>query len=204
MKRGPYAKTRAKRDEILEMALNVIAREGYSRTTVRELSEAMGISSTGLMHHFDSKEALLTEVLRRRDALDSVDAEGVSLLAGGRVPLVSGLPEVVRHNADVPGLVHLYTRISAEATEPSHSSHDYFRDRYERAKEAYALAVEQEQEAGRLTRAIDPKTLAVALVALVDGLQTQWMFDPELDMGGVVSSLLAALAVRSDSGGEQA
>ncbi len=193
MKRGPYAKTREKREEILETALTVIARDGYSRATVRELAEELGMSTTGLMHHFGSKESLLTEVLRRRDAMDSLDDAGASLLAPTEDSLATGLTAVIRHNAEVPGLVQLYTRLSAEASEATHSSHEYFRDRYDRIRREYASAIEREQRHGRITRSIDADTLAIALVAVLDGLQTQWMFDPDIDMAAVVSTVLSAL-----------
>ena len=53
-----------KRREILDAALEVVARNGYSRTSVRELADAVGLSQAGLLHYFDSKEHLFAEVLR--------------------------------------------------------------------------------------------------------------------------------------------
>ncbi|HET7802283.1 MAG TPA: helix-turn-helix domain-containing protein, partial [Humibacillus xanthopallidus] len=66
-RRGAYAKGVAKREEILDAALAVIARNGYQRTSVRDIAEAVGLSQAGLLHYFSSKEALFAEVLRRRD-----------------------------------------------------------------------------------------------------------------------------------------
>ena len=51
-----YAKGLAKREEILSTALDVIARTGYGRTSVRELASAVGLSQAGLLHYFASKE----------------------------------------------------------------------------------------------------------------------------------------------------
>ena len=171
----------------------MVARDGYSRTTIRELADEVGSSPMGVLHHFGSKEALLAEVIRRRDSLDSLDSEGSSLLEKSDAGLIDGLPQLVRHNADVPGLVQLYTRVAAEATEPDHHAHAYFQERYERARREYASAVEREQQAGRLAADIAPDSLAVVLVALVDGLQNQWLYDPEIDMASVVADLLHAL-----------
>ena len=69
-RRGSYAKGVAKREEILERALEVIAREGYRGASVKELAEAVGLSQAGLLHYFDSKEELFTEILRKRDEVD--------------------------------------------------------------------------------------------------------------------------------------
>lgn len=69
-RRGSYAKGIAKREEILDAALDIVARVGYSRTTVRELAQAVGLSQTGLLHYFGTKEQLFVEILRRRDEVD--------------------------------------------------------------------------------------------------------------------------------------
>ena len=68
--RGSYAKGVAKREEILATALEVIAREGYRGASVKVLAEAVGLSQAGLLHYFDSKDELFTEILRKRDDLD--------------------------------------------------------------------------------------------------------------------------------------
>ena len=54
--RGSYAKGVAKREEILERALDVIATEGYDGASVKRIAEAVGLSQAGLLHYFDSKE----------------------------------------------------------------------------------------------------------------------------------------------------
>ena len=69
-RRGSYAKGVAKREEILERALEVIAREGYRGASVKELADAVGLSQAGLLHYFDSKEELFTEIVRKRDEVD--------------------------------------------------------------------------------------------------------------------------------------
>src|SRR3982751_4591907 len=71
-RRGSYAKGVAKREEILERALDVIAREGYRGASVKELADAVGLSQAGLLHYFDSKEELFAEILRKRDEVDAV------------------------------------------------------------------------------------------------------------------------------------
>jgi AcrR family transcriptional regulator len=68
--RGSYAKGIAKREEILTSALDVIARNGYRRTSVRELADAVGLSQAGLLHYFSSKEELFQEIVRKRDEVD--------------------------------------------------------------------------------------------------------------------------------------
>lgn len=166
--RGPYAKGVAKREEILTAALEVIARQGYRKTSTKELAAAVGLSEAGLLHYFGSKEKLFEAVLRARDEADV-----------GRFDesdLIDKLTAIIRHNSDVPGLVQLYSTFSAEAGDPQHPSHPYFVERYARLRLSLADAVRARQSAGALTSSADPELVASLLIALSDGLQVQSQF----------------------------
>ena len=54
----------ARRAQLLAIAAEMFATRGYSQTTVRDIADEAGILSGSLYHHFDSKEAMLTEILR--------------------------------------------------------------------------------------------------------------------------------------------
>ena len=61
-----------RRAEILETAASLIATSGL-RTSMHDIAEAAGIQTGSLYHHFESKEALLVELLRRyHEDLDRV------------------------------------------------------------------------------------------------------------------------------------
>lgn len=193
-RRGSYAKGVAKREEILERALEVIAREGYRGASVKELAEAVGLSQAGLLHYFDSKEELFTEILRKRDELD-VDHYGP--FDGEQVHLAdirAGLRRIMGHNRDVPGVVQLFSRLSVDGADPQHPAHDYFVARSEKLREGFAALLAQQQAAGELTTAVAPETLARIVQAVADGVQLQWMMDPSFDMADTVDALFEAVA----------
>lgn len=54
----------SRRDELLAMAGRMFAEQGLRSTTVRDIADAAGILSGSLYHHFDSKEAMVDELLR--------------------------------------------------------------------------------------------------------------------------------------------
>jgi AcrR family transcriptional regulator len=63
---------RARREEILETAASMFASSGL-RTSLREIGDACGILPGSLYHHFESKEAIIVELVQRyRDELDQV------------------------------------------------------------------------------------------------------------------------------------
>jgi AcrR family transcriptional regulator len=55
--------TADRRDVILAEAAKLFARKGVSATTVREIGDAAGILSGSLYHHFESKDAIVDEIL---------------------------------------------------------------------------------------------------------------------------------------------
>lgn len=187
--RGQYAKGVAKRDEILASALDVIARNGYRRTSVRELADEVGLSQAGLLHYFSSKEELFQEILRKRDEVDAAHFEielGDQLDA---IDPIDGLIKVVRHNTEVPGLVQLYAQISTEAGDPAHPAHDFFVQRYESFRELFSAAIRAQQAAGEIAPDADAELLSNIILAVADGLQTQWMLDPTIDMAANIEHL---------------
>ncbi|MQY27435.1 TetR/AcrR family transcriptional regulator [Nocardia aurantia] len=78
-----------RRTEILRTADAVIASSGL-RASLQQIADAAGILPGSLYHHFESKEAILVELVRRyRDALDRVGAVALERLGerGARPPL---------------------------------------------------------------------------------------------------------------------
>ena len=63
MKRGAYAKTAERRRTILATALEVFAESGFRGASVREIASRVGMTDTGVLHHFGGKGKLLLEVV---------------------------------------------------------------------------------------------------------------------------------------------
>ncbi|MEZ5378504.1 MAG: TetR/AcrR family transcriptional regulator [Acidimicrobiales bacterium] len=186
---GPtrYAKGEAKRQEILEVALSLIAEQGFRGSTLREIAQAVGLSNAGVLHYFASKEDLFAEVLRLRDASYSTASTADSVRLDDFVSTISA-------NADVPGLVQLYVSLSAEATHAEHGAHDFFAARFERVGVMLSDAIAQAIEQGAVRSDIDPERLARLLIAAADGLQTQWLIRGDVDMADHVAYLLSLVA----------
>jgi AcrR family transcriptional regulator len=70
----------ARREEVLETAATLFASSGL-RTSLKEIADAAGILPGSLYHHFESKEAIIVELVRRyQDDLDRVAKEAVDAL----------------------------------------------------------------------------------------------------------------------------
>ena len=54
--------TEARREQILEIALQIVSEEGIHALTLRELSVRIGISEAALFRHFDNKENIVNSL----------------------------------------------------------------------------------------------------------------------------------------------
>jgi len=53
----------ARRDEILLIAAEIFAEKGFSATTMRDIADAAGMLPGSLYHYFESKEAMVDEIV---------------------------------------------------------------------------------------------------------------------------------------------
>ncbi|MFS0693391.1 TetR/AcrR family transcriptional regulator [Streptomyces nitrosporeus] len=185
-----YAKGRARRREILDQAMTLFGEAGYRGTSLRTIAARCGISHPGLLHHFPTKESLLLSVLEHRDEVDGawLDLDGPTGVARLR-----GYTELAELNAGRRGIVELFTVVSAEATAADHPAHAYFVRRYAESVSGAQLAYAQARDAGELRDGVDPDLAGAQLIALMDGLQVQWLLTPgATDMAAVLRSHLQA------------
>ncbi|MFE8916583.1 TetR/AcrR family transcriptional regulator [Streptomyces globisporus] len=191
--RSPEARQR--QQDILAIAMDTFAARGYNNASLAEIADRVGLTQAGVLHYFRSKALLLTSVLELRDQRD-IEQLGPDRPQG--LDFLRHLVNTALRNAEREGIVRLYAVLSAESVTDDHPAQDYFRDRYDglRAFVADALREACELPAERTGPA---DNAANAIIAVMDGLQVQWLLAPEsVDMAAstdlVVTSLLATLA----------
>jgi AcrR family transcriptional regulator len=165
----------ARRQQILDRAIEVFAEKGADGTSLRAIAEAIGVSHGALLHYFHSRETLLIEVLQENEQRHV----GVS----PEDEVVGRMVSAAERNVKIPGLVALYTSMLAGSIDAANApSHEYFTARFERVREDLVAHIRAGQEAGTLRRDVDPSAMAALVIAASDGLQTQWLLEPEVDI----------------------
>jgi AcrR family transcriptional regulator len=189
--RGPYAKSEQTRKAILDAALNVFAESGFRSGSLRNVAERVGMSEAGLLHHFPSKSALLAAVLERRDEQTQ---DQFDLNPSSGQGMMSAFVKLAEYNAAHPGVVELFCTLSAEATSPEHPAHDYFLQRYRYTTGIITRAFEVIAGRDELRPGVEPATAARGTIALMDGLQIQWLLDRDsVDMAADLRAYLNSL-----------
>ncbi|MEV5610490.1 TetR/AcrR family transcriptional regulator [Streptomyces sp. NPDC052225] len=179
------ARSGERRTEILRATLEVIAERGYRGASLAAVAERVGLTQQGLLHHFPTKEALLVAVLEERDQWDAVPN------SQWRLDLLGSL---VEYNAMRPAIVQTFSALLGESVTEEHPARDFFTQRYVGVRESMAEVLRAEY-GDRLPGGLTPERAAPLLAAVMDGLQYQWLLDPEaVDMPAAFRDFLELLA----------
>lgn len=97
--RAPRSPADERRAQILEVALRLFRAQGVERTSLRQVSEALGLSKSGLYHHFAAKDelvdALVTPLLDDTEALLAGAPPVLDEEAGGRRDFLAAYLDVL-------------------------------------------------------------------------------------------------------------
>ena len=171
-----YEVGRRRRAQILADATRLFARDGYGDTSLRDIAQAVGVSKSTLLHHYPSKELLLSSVLAERDSAIRMRSQAVRVDRASEA--LRSIPHGARVSAlDEPGLIEVYAVLSCEAVPAAHPAHDYFTARFSQAVDYFTELFRLARIDGDLPEHRDPEHEAIWLVALWDGLQYQWLYD---------------------------
>jgi AcrR family transcriptional regulator len=184
------ARSRNRRDEILGVAFDLFATHGYRGASLAAVAERAGLTQQGLLHYFPNKEALLVEVLRRSDEVDPGRLFTVS--AGGAASL-DHLTDLLEHQLTRPGVVRSRAVLTAESLTDGHPARTYFVERYAEFRHGVATTLGAEFD-GRPPAGLSPDQAAALLIAVIEGLQLQWLLQPEeIDVPVLVAAFLKLL-----------
>lgn len=187
---GGYLKGRIRREDIITAAAAAYGELGYHGSSLREIAKRVGITHAGLLYYFPTKEALLAAVLERRDAEDS---EREQLRGTPGLDVLRHFVALASHNVRHRGIVDLYSRLAAEAVSPDHPAHAYFERHYRAARSSVLESFRALAASGELRADVDPEFAALTFIALMDGLQVQWLTTPgDVDLVGALRFQLGA------------
>jgi AcrR family transcriptional regulator len=196
-RRGGYRKGTERRAQILDEMIRMVAEQGVDASSLRSVADALGITHAALRHYFPSRDELLLAVYREHEVREQGAPERMKSAIGD-------MRESAARNRAVPGLVQLYTTLSADAVQEGHpATREFMRERFTRLRADLAELIRRDQSSGRIRDDLDAEDLASLSIAVSDGLQVQWLLDPDAVDGERVLRLLESIIPAADprSGG---
>lgn len=185
------AHTNARRNQILDAAWECFAELGYNQTTMAAIAAAAGLSTGTLYLYFENKDALMMAIRARGqemarqvivEARAKSDTPLVALTDVGRAMLASfsepGFREATR--------VELETW--PEVTRNPVLAEDMRKD-LALWKDAVTEFLTAAQERAEIRPEVDPRKLALLVMAAWWGLRLYKLIDPEFDEGVLLNAL---------------
>lgn len=191
----PYPRTQRRREEIVKAASQIFAARGYRGSSLVEIADAVGMTHAGVLHHFGSKDQLLIEVLADRDQSDVDQLEKRRAPAGKA--FLRHLLKTAQLNATRPGIVQAYTALSGECVTEDHPARPWFESRYDGLRAMLHSALLESLGDAEMPPASEVDAAAAAIIAAMDGLQLQWLLNPEaIDMPAALRLVIESVLGR--------
>jgi AcrR family transcriptional regulator len=182
---------RSQRERVLQAAMDIFSTQGYRGASLDAVADAVGMTRQGLLHYFPSKVQLLLGVLELRQEEQHARVEQMFEQSQG---MADAVLTIARRNQARPELIRIFTVLAAESIDVEHPGHAWFVDRYRTVRSNMAEQIAAEQRAGTLSAALAPESIAVLLIAVMDGLQIQHLLEPDaVDVVEPLADLFALL-----------
>ena len=177
--RGPYQSGLARREAILDAAVDLLAEVGYHGMSLRDVARHVGISHPGVIYHFPSKEALLMSVVQRYETQVGFDLDHLEKLDA--LPVLDTLLEVTSRLNENPMIIEVECMMMVEASSEIHPAHDHYMRRSERLLSVLKRVWSRLQQDGKVAATEDPTHLAEIHAAVYNGIMIHWLYDREFD-----------------------
>jgi TetR/AcrR family acrAB operon transcriptional repressor len=183
MARRTKEEAAATRDSILDAAEKLFVEQGVSRTTLQHIATAAGVTRGAIYWHFDDKGALFNAMMERAtlpleaelQVLD--EAESSDPLADLRDYMLA----VLRRTVEDPGARRVFeiATLKVEFVDEM----DAVRCRRQVSMTNWMARAERRirlaSDKGLIGAKVNPRTVALAMWTMIDGLIRNWMFDPK-------------------------
>ncbi len=168
-----------RRQAILDAATVVIGEKGSHASSLAEIAAAAGVTRSGLLHHYPSKDRLIEAVFIEHER--AVEPFFEQLAEAGGLAGIEGLVGLAAGQVENPAGVAFWSMIAAENSAPGPSSplRQRLLDAYDGYWSAVVDLLEEADRKGELRPGVDKRAEAVEIIGLIEGLSANWLLDPD-------------------------
>ncbi|MFI7080094.1 TetR/AcrR family transcriptional regulator [Micromonospora sp. NPDC049903] len=177
----------ARRAQLIGVTIDLIARHGYTGTSLIRIAEGAGISKAAVLYHYPSKDAVV------RAAYDSV-LEDLTTRVAAAVEAASGAAAVEAYIRSLTGYLTehpTHTRMIVEAIGSAPTVDDL--PNAPSRQQSVAALIAAARDAGDYRPDIDPDATAVIMNGALDAIVSQNLTAPDFDTARAAEYLIDLL-----------
>jgi len=174
-KRGPYAPSRRRREQIAQAVLDIVDELGHERVTTALVAERSGTPEATVLYHFPTKDHLLIAAL---ELVDQRLAEETGALSESPAFDIEAFRD---STSETEPRMRLQMAIRGQAGTRGHPAAEFYRHRLEQGIEIFTRVIRRRQQEGLAHPGIDPVDAARQFYALWDGLGEMALLGMEFD-----------------------
>ncbi|MGD8530041.1 MAG: TetR/AcrR family transcriptional regulator [Syntrophobacterales bacterium] len=184
------AQGRATHKKILMAATELFARQGYHKTTITDIAQAVTLTSGAVFHHFPSKEALLEAVVDRLARGIDIYSDHLNRAEKGSLAVAQGVVDIMcEHFRRQPEATICLAALATEFAGSRNPMENRLKEVYEDFIEAFSRILENHP------KVTDSRAAATALIGAVQGIAVQGLLQaPERSIDELASGFVGLLS----------
>ena len=162
--------------QIIHATIDCISRFGYNNFSMQDVAKSADVSKGNIHYYFLNKEELMMAVLDRVAG----DIEG--LLSEQEAPPLQRLQQIVQICFNVVQTKREYYRINMDfwtQINQKENVRNSIAKHYAKFRGVLERTIQEAMDSGQIAKA-NATFLASSIIALVDGLSLQWLFDEQV------------------------
>lgn len=169
----------ARRKQIVEAAIETIAKEGYMNASLAEIAKYADISKGVISYHFDNKDDLIDETINTiltdsyRYIRQHVNEAGDAMRDRLGAYVAASFDYMAQNRTQFVAMVDLWGSFSSFVRKKQ-----YNHAAYDPCRRHLLDILEPGQVSGEFG-SFPARTLASIIQAAIDGIMLQWVFDPD-------------------------
>jgi len=183
-----------RRKEIVAVAAELFAEQGYHATTLAEVGAGVGIGRPAVLHHFASKEALVHAVLDEHER--QFMAVRLRIAENRGLAGIRQMIEIIEFQYENRKRTMLWNMMLAESASPGAPLRARMIDNYEQFRVSVKWLLGQAEEDGELRTGVDFDREANVIIAFFNGMETSWLLDETVPIVEIVRTFLDDLIGR--------
>jgi AcrR family transcriptional regulator len=192
------ARGEARRAAIVAAAAELFAESGYHATRLSDVGARVGIGRPAVLHHFESKEALVHAVLDEHERQFMAVRMRIAQHRG--LAGLEQLVQIMEFQYEDRRRTTLWTMLLAESTSPGAPLRARMIENYNQFRFSITWLLGQAKEDGDLRPEVDFDREANVVIAFFNGLETSWLLDETVPIVELARGFLDELIARVRKG----